>query len=44
MKKAVVQINDFVLGRGRVTRFKTVSEEKAKELCQYQNVILVRTI
>ena len=43
MRTVKIQINEFILGQGRVPRFENVSEEEANRLCQYKNVYRVIT-
>lgn len=33
-----IQINEFVLGQGYVTRYEWVTEKEAEERCKYANV------
>ena len=37
-----IQINEFVLGQGRVPRFETVTKNEAEKRCKYANVFIVK--
>ena len=40
--KVTIQINEFILGQGRVSKLETVSEKEAKRQCEYRNVFRIK--